>query len=201
MLGPLVILNIGAGETNFGDIRLDIYRSPTVNLVADAELLPFRNNSFDLVYSKNVLEHLPNPLNALREQKRVCTGGGKIVITTDNAGYWASHVLGHHTRPILKTRGRDLYRGTRVEDKHYCLFTREHLENLFDRASLRVLRVEFRDFGTLKADIIDRFVRCFPILKNFSYPRILAIACKMPMKKLWHQSTELRDHDEDRNSC
>lgn len=173
-----MILNIGAGKTEFGDIRLDIYRSPTVDLVADAELLPFRDNSFNLVYSRNVLEHLPNPLSALREQRRVCSKGGKIIVITDNAGFWAYYILGHHTRPILKTRGRDLYSGMKAEDRHYFLFTKEHLENLFDRADLLVLNVEFADFGTIKADLISKFLRCIPLFKNVSYPRIRIIASK-----------------------
>lgn len=173
-----MILNIGAGETKYGDVRLDVYRSQTVNIVADAEFLPFRDNSFDLVYSQCVLEHLPNPLNVLREQKRVCKEGGRISIITDNAGFWAYHILGHHTRPVLRTGGRDLYHGTRAEDRHYFLFTREHLENLFNRAGLIVLRVDFVDFGTIKADLINNFLRRLPFLKNFSYPRIVAIARK-----------------------
>jgi len=173
-----MILNIGAGETEYGDVRLDVYRSQTANIVADAEFLPFRDNSFDLVYSRNVLEHLPNPLNALCEQKRVCKEGGRISIITDNAGFWAYHILGHHTRPVLRTGGRDLYHGTRAEDRHYFLFTREHLQNLFDRVGLRITCIDFADFGTIKADLINKFLRCLPFLKNFSHPRIVAVAHK-----------------------
>jgi SAM-dependent methyltransferase len=173
-----MMLNIGAGETEYGDVRLDVYRSQTVNIVADAEFLPFRGNSFDLIYSRNVLEHLPNPLNALREQKRVCKEGGRISIITDNAGFWAYHILGHHTRPVLRTGERDLYHGTRAEDRHYFLFTREHLQNLLGLAGLRIIRIDFMDFGTTKADLINKFLRCLPFLRNFSHPRIIAVAHK-----------------------
>jgi len=41
-----------------------------------AEELPFDDNSFDMVYSSHVLEHIPNPERALREIYRVLKPGG-----------------------------------------------------------------------------------------------------------------------------
>jgi SAM-dependent methyltransferase len=49
------------------------YRS--VNLIdvvcADAENLPFKNNSFDIILEMNTLHHLPNPINCIKESIRV----------------------------------------------------------------------------------------------------------------------------------
>jgi SAM-dependent methyltransferase len=54
-------------------ILKDNYRS--VNLIdvvcADAENLPFKNNSFDIVLEMNTLHHLPNPTNCIKESIRV----------------------------------------------------------------------------------------------------------------------------------
>ena len=41
-----------------------------------AENLPFEDNSFDMVYSSHVLEHIPNPEKALQEIYRVLKPGG-----------------------------------------------------------------------------------------------------------------------------
>jgi ubiquinone/menaquinone biosynthesis C-methylase UbiE len=172
-----MILNIGSGGMEYGDIRIDIYRAKAVDVIASAESLPFRNESFDIVFSRCVFEHLPNALDSLLEQKRVCKVGGRIEIITDNAGYWAYHILGHHTKPLILIGKRRLYEGKAGSDKHYALYTREHLENLFSLAGIVPIKVEFSDFGT-EADFINKIVRAFRVLVNFSYPRIHAVGLK-----------------------
>lgn len=49
---------------------------------ADAENLPFRNNSFDLVVADNVLEHLPNFEKGLSEIKRITKKRAIIALPT-----------------------------------------------------------------------------------------------------------------------
>jgi SAM-dependent methyltransferase len=43
-------------------------------LFADATMLPFADDTFDLVLAVEVLEHVPGPDTALRELARVCSG-------------------------------------------------------------------------------------------------------------------------------
>ncbi|MCB1601644.1 MAG: class I SAM-dependent methyltransferase [Xanthomonadales bacterium] len=57
------------------------YSGEDADLLADAHALPFADDSFDLVFSYAVLEHLWNPLLALREIKRVLRPGGWYVGT------------------------------------------------------------------------------------------------------------------------
>ncbi|WP_374346994.1 class I SAM-dependent methyltransferase [Chitinimonas sp.] len=45
----------------------------------DAQQLPFDDNAFDLVSCQTVLMHLPDPLAALREMRRVVRPGGMVV--------------------------------------------------------------------------------------------------------------------------
>ena len=79
-----MILDVGCGNRPRGTVNIDLYLGPTEhteepiqlhktpNLVhATAEALPFRDKSFDLVFSDNLLEHLSDPLAALREFLRV----------------------------------------------------------------------------------------------------------------------------------
>lgn len=49
-------------------------------VLADAQFLPFKDSSFDLVMSSEVMEHLPNPLVAFREALRVSSK--YLIITT-----------------------------------------------------------------------------------------------------------------------
>lgn len=59
-------------------------------VLADLERLPFRDASFDLVFSKFVLEHLDSPLSAFRELRRVTKPGGALVIHTPNRFHYVA---------------------------------------------------------------------------------------------------------------
>ncbi|MCI0707113.1 MAG: class I SAM-dependent methyltransferase [Ignavibacteriae bacterium] len=60
--------------------RFDMAGVPAQMLVADAENLPFENDSFDVVYSFGVLHHTPNTEKAIREAYRVLRPGGTIIL-------------------------------------------------------------------------------------------------------------------------
>jgi glycogen(starch) synthase len=59
---------------------------PEVALVqADARELPFGDESFDVVLALDLLPHLPDTRQALRELARVARAGGQVVFDTTNA--------------------------------------------------------------------------------------------------------------------
>jgi ubiquinone/menaquinone biosynthesis C-methylase UbiE len=49
-------------------------------LIADATNLPFEDKSFDIILSINVLHHIPNWMDALREINRVLRNGGYLLL-------------------------------------------------------------------------------------------------------------------------
>jgi ubiquinone/menaquinone biosynthesis C-methylase UbiE len=51
---------------------------------ADAQNMPFEENSFDIVVSCETIEHVPDPRAAVREMYRVCKPGGTLYLTTPN---------------------------------------------------------------------------------------------------------------------
>lgn len=53
-------------------------------VVASASKLPFKSNSFDIVLSTEVIEHVENQKRAMKEMLRVLRPGGLLVITTPN---------------------------------------------------------------------------------------------------------------------
>lgn len=69
------MLKLGAShvaKAELGDrIRLDY---------ADAKHLPYPDNSFDLVISNSIIHHLPDPLPALREMRRVLKPHGGLFL-------------------------------------------------------------------------------------------------------------------------
>jgi SAM-dependent methyltransferase len=103
------VLDVGSGEGTYQDLvsdytGLDIsstaarfYHKPFV--VASATELPFPDNSFDAVWTVNVLEHVPQPEKALSEMRRVLRPGGYILIDAAwDCRPWAA--AGYAVRPF-----------------------------------------------------------------------------------------------------
>jgi len=63
-------------------IGLDLGPGPCVDVVANANAMPFESSIFDLVLCLDMLEHDPNPLATLAEIGRVLTPDGFAIITT-----------------------------------------------------------------------------------------------------------------------
>ena len=84
------------GETfDIGKTVLERSGIPSHRIVnACAEKLPFPDQSFDIVYSSNVLEHVANPATALAEAIRVLKPGGVLHMTVPNYGsFWEGHYV------------------------------------------------------------------------------------------------------------
>lgn len=64
------------------------------------EYLPFKNGSFDIVYSSNVLEHMKDRILALRETRRVLGGEGTFVCVVPTSTWKILDVIMHYFRII-----------------------------------------------------------------------------------------------------
>jgi len=96
------LLEIGSGmghlvsqlEDSFETVGIDVNHwavQQSKNVVhktalqtASAEELPFREDSFDVVIIKHIVEHLPDPEKAIREIGRVTASGGILILSTPN---------------------------------------------------------------------------------------------------------------------
>jgi len=84
------VLEVGSGEGSLQDLvkdytGLDISATARAKyhkrfVQADARAMPFPDNEFDAVWSIWVLEHVPNPEQALREIRRVLKPGGLLYL-------------------------------------------------------------------------------------------------------------------------
>jgi SAM-dependent methyltransferase len=54
--------------------------------VADAQDLPFQDDTFDVVHAHQVLQHLGDPVAALRQMGRVCRPGGVVAVRDADYG-------------------------------------------------------------------------------------------------------------------
>jgi ubiquinone/menaquinone biosynthesis C-methylase UbiE len=72
---------------------------------ADVYELPFEDDSFDIVYGHQVMQHLADPVNALVEARRVLRSGGYLAVR--DADY---QTMTHHPHEPMLDRWLDAYR-------------------------------------------------------------------------------------------
>jgi len=119
---PALILDLGCGtggsfpllrnwgvvvglDNSYIALRLARRRGMNRLVLGDAQLLPFGENRFDLVTVLDVLEHLDNDCQALREIWRVLKPGGAVVFTVPAfMSLWSVHdiALAHKRRYLYR---------------------------------------------------------------------------------------------------
>jgi ubiquinone/menaquinone biosynthesis C-methylase UbiE len=136
------LLNVGCGEETYGTDFIDRYpsRAEVKKCDINKERLPYPNNSFDIVYSKNVFEHLYNKVFALKEMKRVLKKNGKLILITDNASCFVFSLDNTAHLGQYEKDHRD-----RPKDTHYSIFTSLHLENYFRLIGIKVENIKYEN--------------------------------------------------------
>jgi len=132
-------LNLGCGKDyRAGWINVELDKQFRADVRADiSKPLPFKNNSVEEIFCKNVFERIPNPLNFLLELKRILKKGGRAIIVTSNASYFIYHFP-------RKKAYHDSYNLNRpLEDQHYFMFQRGHLVAFSKKAGLKIKKLEY----------------------------------------------------------
>jgi SAM-dependent methyltransferase len=87
------IINVGSGSRRLpGTINIDVMPYTGVDIVADAEKLPFDANTVDAIVCDNVLEHTRRPHKVVEEFVRVLKPGGKVYVAVP-------FVIPYHSSP------------------------------------------------------------------------------------------------------
>jgi ubiquinone/menaquinone biosynthesis C-methylase UbiE len=81
-------------------------------------LIEIKDESFDYVLCTEVLEHTPEPIQAIKELSRICKKGGQIIITTP-------FTSGLHQEPYHFYSGFSPYFYEYVANKYKCLKIKE----------------------------------------------------------------------------
>lgn len=113
-------------------------------LNAAGENLPFFTETFDLILSHEVLEHVQNDQVAVNEMVRVLNTGGLLVLFVPNRGYpFETHGIfwrGHYrfgNIPLVNYLPRSLR--NRLAP-HVRVYTRRDLERLFDEPPVHIVQ-------------------------------------------------------------
>lgn len=97
---PLVI-DIGCGEKPYADFFNSAWYvglnygtvSASPDIVGDAQQLPIKTGCADIVFSTQVIEHVPHPDKLVREAYRILKPGGVLLLT--GPFYWPLHEEPH----------------------------------------------------------------------------------------------------------
>ncbi len=127
--------------------RFSLYGFDGTFLISDGEQLPFRSESFDVVYSNGVLHHTPDTAGAIRELHRVLrpAGTAKVMLYHRHSlNYWLEIVL---RRGLL---GAEFLRGRSAEEiMSRVIEFSDHgarpLVKVYSRKQARRLFERFRD--------------------------------------------------------
>ncbi|HKD15785.1 MAG TPA: methyltransferase domain-containing protein, partial [Candidatus Angelobacter sp.] len=112
---------------------------------ADVLSLPYADHHFSIVVSRFVFHHLLDPLSALREMKRVCKPGGRVVVA--DMAPTANKAAALNAMERLR------------DPSHVRSMPEEELQSLFAVAGLPAPRI---DHYRLQGELEDLLQRSFP---------------------------------------
>jgi len=177
------ILNVGCGNDIYGTDFVDFYpsRSEVKKCNLDKDMLPYKSNTFDEVFCKGVIEHLRNPGKLIEEMKRVLKKNGKLVIVTDNAHFLGFHIKGTMHTGGYEKRGR-IGGGSGIKDRHYALFTINHLKNHLEIAGMKNIKINYKTFAYEKVTLnaVNLLVLSLSKISSKLGSTIIIAECRKP---------------------
>lgn len=150
------VLDVGCGSGNFGRMLKDLYQcevygvepneaaiieaatkiDKAIHNIFTADMPELDGKKFDAIFFNDVLEHLPNPEDALIACKKLLNPGGQIIASIPNMRWY----------PVVLAllRYKDFkYELAGVMDKtHLRFFTYKSMHRLFEDAGFRIIKAE-----------------------------------------------------------
>jgi ubiquinone/menaquinone biosynthesis C-methylase UbiE len=144
-------------------LELAMKRSPENHCIAAAcESLPLADDTVDMIFSIETLEHVVDVRATIREWGRVLKPGGRILSTTPCANRFSLEWVMMYFTGGLQTTKDGVGRFRRDEPAHLRRLTSRHVREFFAEAGLRVIHSRFRThfFTTVAHDfLLPRFPR------------------------------------------
>ena len=143
------------------------------------KIFPFKDETFDYVVAVEVIEHLENPWNFLREINRVLKKGGKLCLTTPNIHSIHQRIFFLFSKPFYFFSEED-FRG----NKHITPILYWNLKRMLDVSGFKIEKVTFNRAFIPKIKIFGKNLKapkCFLFGEN-----LIVLATKIGgVKKLW----------------
>lgn len=143
--------------------------------VGAAEELPFVNNSFDLIVSFQVIEHVQNIELSLKEMYRALKKGGAVYMETGNSAYPREEHYRIFWPPYLPKSLGKMYARIRCKNSDHL----DHVNFIYKRTILKMMKeIGFSEVKDLFRDyILEKFIKPETV-KNRYLKKILMILPK-----------------------
>jgi len=127
-------------DTVYKDAERELWgRAKAVDIIAPGHELPLEDDSFDFVLASHVIEHIPDPIAALKEWARVARRYIVLVVPHRDRTFDRDRPL----TPLSELIERHESGFTSAEDRHWTVWTCETFLELCDHIGFEVL--EARD--------------------------------------------------------
>ena len=135
---------------------------------AAGEKLPFPENSFDLILSHEVIEHVADDRQTIRESVRVLHSGGRLVLFCPNRGYpFETHGVFMRGRYRFGNIPLVNYLPHRLRNRlapHVRVYSRRDLDSLFEYLPIKFIQRTII-FGAYD-NLINRWPRAGKVLRT-----------------------------------
>ncbi len=143
-------VNLGCPKYCAGLICVDIH--PLDERVVKENVFDWlveHDSLVDTIFTKNLLEHLPDPGAFLNLCHNALKPNGFISLITDNAEFFPFYFPFYLTRTGIGAHSCDEYAMSKRcnETHHFAVFTKMHLRNLLEYAGFRPLKIRRITFG------------------------------------------------------
>jgi len=106
-------------------------------ITADVHNLPYPDKKFDLVVCTEVLEHVTNPLQVIKEILRVTKKNGQVIIEMDS-GNWLFNLVWSYW---IKLNGKVWH------NAHLQIFNAQKLKNYIESTGFKIIGTKYFNFG------------------------------------------------------
>ncbi len=136
-LGPYEIVGFDLNPTSLKTARNYLTEVPLIQ--GNLYRIPFKENSFNKIFCSEVLEHIPDDLQALKEIYRILKPGGKLLVTVPN------HHFPFFWDPINWILEKILRRHIRsgfwagIWNEHLRLYVQEEIQDKITKAGFNVV--------------------------------------------------------------
>lgn len=154
----------GADVSDFALSKILERGGSTLRINTENGAINAEDGSFDGAASSEVMEHLYDPLSAMREIARVLKPGSPVVITVPNSGYLAWRLL-YLAKAEVRSEP-DEPNTNPFNGVHIRYFSRRSLMNLLEMAGFTDVRIDA--YANAESSIWD-ILRCLPLGSKVAY--------------------------------
>lgn len=142
--------------------------------LANGELLPFKDDSFDLITASMVVEHVANPHELFQEIGRVLTPGGKAIIHTPNIdGYTTAmarlipdRLVAPIASALLGRKAEDIY------PTHYRANSGSDIQRAIDGTQLSLDSLDFVESSPQTVRVPPLLLGELALIRRFRRPSL-----------------------------